>query len=293
VELRISRLHLAIIIAIIVLVLLSYFIFFKARRVPEPFSPGTYIFEDTYEGNPVIKVMTQNEWMQMSSDSIKGNYWRDSERWLEKGWIEEGGRYMFDARPSTAIVVSGVAHSGSKSTEITIPEAPPGYVMTGRALARYVRNQSLVREGRYEVGAWLYIPEESYPIIYLSMEDHPSWIEFYIVNVALDTKDGSIGFYNEDYAKGPTTIGKIDFQHETWFKLWISYNTNEKRYTIGYKSLAEEKTFEVNKLWTGRFNLVFIGYAAFNFYVGGNNLSGENEQKLYIDDFYAKALGET
>jgi len=284
------------ILLLILIIVIVVSLYFLIRPKPKPpvappgAAPPALLFMDNYEDEPTIRVMTHDEWKSMINDTRKKVYWRDKEVWLEKGWLNEEWQYRFDVRPSIASVTGEVAHSGSKSVVLTIPEVPPGYILVGRYIARYFRNQSLIRKGTYEVGAWFYVPEGNYPEVWLSMEDHPSWETFYIVNVVLDTKDGSIIVY---YTKHREVIGKVNFRHGEWFKLWIVYTTGGGGYTCGYESESERKTFKVKKPWVGHFNSAYIGYSAYNFYAGGNNLSSEREQKLYIDDFYAKVLEGT
>jgi len=281
------------VIAVICVVIIGGLLFvFTGRRRRSASLSTLALFEDTYEESPPINVMTDEEWQKMIDDTRKGDYWRDEEWWIEKGWINNAGQYRFETRESIARVTSEKAHTGLKSVKITIPEAPQGYLGVGRYLARYIRNPELIKEGTYEIGAWFYIPEGSDLVLYVEFEDHPSWIQFYLPNVILDTKDGSIGYYNKEYVRGYKTLGRVSFQHETWFKLWVTYDTrNHSGYTCGYESATERVFFEVNEIWTGGIQPWYFGYDALNLYAGGNNLSKENEHTLYIDDFYVKAVG--
>jgi len=44
------------------------------------------------------------------------------------------------------------------------------------------------------------------------------------------------------------------------------------------------------KPWIGQYNYAYIGYSAYNFYAGGNNLSHDASQTMYIDDYYVKIV---
>ncbi|UCD13541.1 MAG: hypothetical protein JSW60_08290 [Thermoplasmatales archaeon] len=275
-------------ILIILALLLFAVVFFRPkRREGTPINYDDFLFFDDYEENPIINPMTREEWDAMIDNTKVGRYQNDNKHWLERGWVNDEWQYRFDTRSSTATVNGEISHQGKKSAEITIPTVPAGYLIVGRYLARYFRDPDSIFDGIFEVGAWYYIPKDNFPILYLSMEDHPTWTKFYIINIALDTSDGTLFVYYTGYNQ---TLGRIDFQHDSWFKLWIIYNSNEKTFTCGYVSTSEEKTFHVEKPWIGHYNYAYIGYSAYNFYAGGNNLSHDASQTLYIDEYYVKIV---
>lgn len=275
---------------LILIAITAIFVFFLLRPKPEPQPTGTFLFMDNYEDNPTITKTTHELWVQVINATKKDNYWSDQEHWFEMGKTNEAGKYRIDPTLGDAIVTSGLAHGGIKSVEITSSEAPPEHKNCFIALARYIRNQSLIKDGVYEVGVWFYVPDGTNPIVLIAMENHPSWLVQHFAYAGVDTENGDIGAWVDGAKPDFKPIGKVNFQHDTWFKLWITFYTDEKKFDVGYSSSTEEKAFEVNETWTSYGNIAYIGYKAFNFYTGIVNPSGRPEQKLYVDDFYAKVV---
>jgi len=255
---------------------------------PQP--SGKFLFIDDYEENPIITKTTHELWMKVIDDTKKGNYWSDQEHRLEIGKTNNKGQYKIDPLFGGATVTTNITHGGIRSVEITASEAPPEHKNCFVALAHYIRNQSLIRDGIYELGAWFYVPEGNNPIVLIGMENHPSWLIQDFAYAGVDTENGNIGAWVNGAKPDFKPISKVNFQHNKWFKLWITFHTGEKKFEVGYSSPGEEKTLEVDGIWTSYANMAYIGYKAFNFYTGVVNTSGRAEQKLYVDDFYAKAV---
>jgi len=248
-----------------------------------------YLFMDSYDDDPIIRTMTFLEWIEMIANVTKGDYSGDNERWLEKGRIDLGGRYRFDTRYSTAKAASKVAYSGSKSIALTIPPNPKSCILTLRGLARYFRNPNATRPGLYKVEAWFYVQKGKYPVVFIGMEDYLNWTESYYPNVMLDTRNGNLGYYDQNYATGYKVLRVLEteFKYDTWFKLWLVYQTGQKEhYTVGYESSTVSMTFDIDKVWTGC-NGMYKGYPAFNFYAGGINTDPKRWEIFYVDDFSA------
>lgn len=253
-----------------------------------PHASQVYLFMGTYEDDPIIRIMTYGEWMEMFANVTKGDYSGDVVHWLEKGRVDLAGRYSFDTRYSTAKVASDVAHSGFRSVALTVPPNPKLYLLTLRSLARYFRNPYATKPGLYRVEAWFYVERGKYPIVCLGMEDHLDWTENHFPNVILDTENGNLGYYDEGYRTGYKVLTDLEtkFEHDTWFKLWLTYQTGQKqRYTVGYESSTVSMTFDIDKVWTTYNNKWYKANPAFNFYAGGINTNPRRWEKLYIDDF--------
>lgn len=262
---------------------------------PAPEPTGNYLFLDTYEDNPTIVETTPEKWREFSTDAKKEDYWGDSTYWLEIGKVEQSGKYHIDHSLGEAVITDRFAYKGTKSVEITITETPSGFVYHGPGLARYIRNVSVAKEGVYEIGAWFYVPSGNTPrYIHVSIENHLTWTKGYLVHAGVDPETNQIVTWVQ--SEGDTRfiwepLGEIDFQFDTWFKLWIIYDTqNPATFEVGYKSPIEEKTFETDKLLLQGMMLGFIDLPSFNFYAGALNTPGKPEQILYVDDFYAKKL---
>jgi len=262
------------------------------------FSYGTvttegFLFMDTYEDNPTIIKVTPQLWLKLTEDSRAGDYWCDQVHWLEIGYMDENGTYKIDnPNLGDAKVTTYVARKGTRSVESTIFEVPSGCVEAQTCIARYFRNQSIVKDGVYEVGAWFYVPKGYTPYyVHISMENHLSWMRGYFIHIGVNPESSELVVATRRFPECEV-IDKVNFQYDTWFKLWIVYNTKELiKYTAGYKSPIEEKTFELDKAYIAGPDPSYYGLPAFNFYATGHNLLGRAEQKLYVDDFYAKVVG--
>lgn len=264
---------------------------------PAPEPTGNFLFLDTYEDNPTIVETTPEKWREFSNDARKNrDYWSDITYWLEIGKVEQGGKYSVDHSLGEASITTKVTYSGKKSIELTLYETPSGYVEHGAALARYIRNTSVATDGVYEIGVWFYVPAGYTPrYVHVSIEDHLTWTKGYLVHAGVDPESNKIVAWVQ--SEGDTRfiwepIGEIDFHYDTWFKLWITYDTQKPTtYEIGYKSPTEEKIFRTDKLIVQGMALGFIDLPSFNFYAGAANVPGRPEQKLYVDDFYVKDIG--
>jgi len=244
---------------------------------------GSILFMDSYENETTIRKATPQDLRKMVEDALfRGDYWGEKERWLEVGAIDPERKYKLVPELGDAEITDEVAHKGIKSVRIISYEVPSSYNETFVCIAHYVRNQSKIKEGTYEVGAWFYVPEGNYPLVVLGMEYHPSWIVQYFAYPAIDMKDGSVLVAN---ARGWTKVGKVKAKHNEWFKLWILFDTKERnKFSFGYESSLEEETFEGDK-WIGYFNPAYKNYSAFNFYAGTVNSIGRGKQEIYMDDF--------
>lgn len=257
---------------------------------PPPKSYEKFLFMNDYENNPTITKTTHDLWMKIIDDTKKGNYWPDQEHWVEIGKINNRGQYSIDPMLGEAAVTTNVAYSNKKSAWITASEVPSEHKNCFISLAHYIRNQSLIRDGIYEIGAWFYVPEGKNPIVFIAMENHPSWLIQDFAYAGVDAENGNIGVWVDGAKPDFKPISKVDFQHNRWFKLWITFNTGEKKFKVGYKSSIEEKDLDIAEVWTSYGNISYMGYKAFNFYTGVVNSFGRPQQKLYVDDFYAKVL---
>lgn len=270
-----------------IIVTIFIFIPFGLKPKPPSATPGTFLFMDDYEDNPEITKTSHELWMQIIEDTKEGNYWADQEHWLENA-KSVGKKYAIDHEMGDATITTDVTHSGTRSVEITVSKVPPEWYYVSSLLARYFRDQSLYRDGVYEVGVWFYVPEGNVPSIVFGMENHPSWLKQSFAYAGINTEDGSV-YATDDNER--ITIGNVDFQYNTWFKMWIVWDIRTEEFTLHYKSPTEEKTFEVDWVWVSGCNWAYWGYKAFNFYAGGVNLQTENKQRFYVDDFYAKVVG--
>ena len=219
---------------------------------------------------------------------LRGNCWIEKENWLEVGMTNEVRKYELAPDMGDASIASEIAYEGEKSVKIVSYEIPPGYRELIVAVAHYVRRQSSVKEGIYEVGAWFYVPEDRDPLVIVGMEYHPSWIIQYFAYAAIDARDGSVLVPNP---KGWTKVGQVEFEYNKWFEVWVTFDItgSKERFSIGYKSSSEEKTFE-GDVWVGYYNPHYKGHKAFNFYAGLVSFDNRGEQEVYLDDFYARRI---
>ena len=217
-----------------------------------------------------------------------GNYWIEEENWLEVGIIDTTRKYKLAPDMGDASITSEIAYEGEKSAKIVSYEVPPGYKELFAAVAHYVRKQSSVKEGIYEVGAWFYIPKNKDPLVIVGMEYHLSWIIQYFAYAAIDARDGSVLVPN---SRGWTKVGQVKFEYDNWFKLWVTFDItgSKEKFSIGYKSSSEVKTFE-GDVWVGYYNPAYKGYKAFNFYAGLVNFDDRGRQEVYLDNFYARKI---
>lgn len=279
-----------ILIVIFVIIISLFFLLRLKPKTPSPTSTSQpsaegFLFMDDYEDNPEIVENNLEIWMQVIRDTKKGNYWSEKVHWLE-GAKSIGKGYQVDPGMGNAIVTSDVSHSGNKSVEMTVSGVPSEYTYVVSYLARYIRNQSKIKDGVYEIGVWFYVPKGNTPVIVFGMENHPSWLNQYFAYAGVKTEDGSIYFMDDNKM---VTIGNVNFQYDTWFKMWIVWDIRKERFTLYYKSPTEEKTFDVDQVWGSGPNLSYIGYQAFNFYAGAGNIH-RDKQKFYVDDLYAKMI---
>ena len=137
---------------------------------------GNILFMESYENETTIRKATPQNLRKMVEDALRGGYWGEKERWLEVGAIDPERNYKLVPELGDA--------------EITDEAVPSSYNETFVCIAHYVRNQSKIKEGTYEVEAWFYVPEGNYPLVVLGMEYHPSWIIQYFAHPAIDMKDG-------------------------------------------------------------------------------------------------------
>ena len=263
---------------------------------PTPEPTGKVLFLDNYEKEQKIVKTTSENWKEFSNDAKKGNYWSDTTYWLEIGKVEQSGKYTLDPSLGDFRVTDRVAYNGNNSVELTIYETPPGYVEHGAGLARYIRNTSMAKDGVYEIGAWFYVPAGNTPrYIHVSIENHLTWTKGYLVHVGVDPETNKIITWVQsegDKRLVWETIGEVDFQYDTWFKLWIIYDTRKPTtFEIGYKSPTEEKTFWSDRLIVQGMMISFIGLPSFNFYAGALNTQESPTQKVYVDDFYVNYMG--
>lgn len=219
---------------------------------------------------------------------LRGDCWIEEENWLEVGITDKARKYKLVPNMGDASITSEISHDGTKSVKIVSYEIPPGYKELIVAIAHYVRRQSSVKEGVYEIGAWFNVPENKEPLVIVGMEYHPSWLIQYFAYAAIDARDGSVLVPNP---KGWTKVGQVEFEHNKWFKLWVTFDIrgSKERFSIGYKSSSEAKTFE-GDVWVGYFNPAYKGYKALNFYAGLVNLYSRGGQQVYLDNFYVRKV---
>lgn len=271
---------------LIVIVILSFI------RLKPPSHIG-YVFMDTYEDSPTIIETTSELWFKLLEDSKKGNYWCDDVRWLEVATMDSEGRYMLAPSLGAGVVTDRIAHTGSKSVELTIAEVPLGYVQVNTGLARYLRNSTNVIDGVYEISAWFYVPSGYNPYyVHVSIENRLR-LQSYFFHCGVNPEDSEVvvlvkregGSIGGIYDVVP--LGTINFQYDSWFKLWIVVNTQTTTWTCGYESPIERKTFQFNQ----PIMVYDLHTPAFNIYATGHNLPGREVQKLYVDDFYVERVG--
>jgi len=288
-------------ILILIVAIVVFFFLYSSDTRPEligsPHPIGTVLFMDTYENEPEITKTTHDLWMKFTDDAKnKKDYWADEMFWLESGRVEESGRYRVDPSMGEIVVTEGIAHEGIRSAEVTIAEVSGGNICTFGGPCHYIRNPNKAVDGVYEVGAWFYVPSGQKPRnVQVAIEDHLYWKEGHLAHGGVDPETGTVGFWS--CSKGQMlpdwgSIGTVDFQYDTWFKIWIVYDTRKTDFEVHYKSPTEEKTFITNGLcFQGPMLGVWRGVQSFNFYAGAKNVENEKKQKLYADDFYAKVVG--
>jgi len=297
---RLSKKTIAIVLVVMVVAVIAGAIVWRRTRTPPPPPTPTptvgFLFMDAYEDAPTFRKTTPELWRRLTDDSKAGDYWCDQEHWLEIGNIVEGGGYRIDNPDlGDAKVVEWISHGGNKAVESIIYEVPSGYLQSQTCVARYLRDPAVVRDGVYEVGAWFYVPKGHTPYyVHVAMENHLSWTKGYFAHFGVNPENGElVHAVNVGGVPQLRVIGKVDFQYDTWFKLWIIYDTRElTKYTAGYKSTVEEKTFEIDEVFIAGPDPAYQDLPGFNFYATGHNLPGRTEQKLYVDDFYAKVVAE-
>jgi hypothetical protein len=260
----------------------------------EELPSDTFLFTDTYEENPTITKTNHDLWVKFTSDAKNGNYWADQVRWLEVGTIPLGKKYQLAPPLGEAKVIEELSHEGKKSTELTIYKVPEGYIQANVGVARYFRDKSIVRDGTYEVGAWFYVPKGYTPYyVHVSIENHLSWKKGYFAHIGVNPEDSTVVVADQHNIPETKIVDNISFQYETWFKLWIMYDSkNPTELVGGYKSPTEEKTWELDVPWVIGPDLAYVDLPGFNFYATGHNLPGRPRQKLYVDDFYVKIVGQ-
>ena len=219
---------------------------------------------------------------------LRGDCWIEEENWLEVGLTDTARNYELAPDMADASVTPEIAYEGERSAKIASYEIPQGYKELFACVAYYVRNQSSVKEGIYEVGAWFYVPRNRDPLVIIGMEYHPSWIIQYFAYAAIDVRDSSVLVPNP---QGWTKVGKVGFESNNWFKLWVTFDLtgSKEKFLIGYKSSSEEKIFEAD-VWVGYYNPAYKGYRAFNFYAGLVSFNDRGGQVVYLDNFYARKI---
>ena len=277
---------------IITLIILLVVLSFTSRRFHKISDEETiqYVdWENRFESVENFRKTTATGLRKAVEDCIqRGNCWIEEENWLEVGITNMARKYELSPDLGDASVTSEIAYEGERSAKIVSYKIPPGYKELVAAVAHYVRKQSSVKEGIYEVGAWFYVPENKDPLAIIGMEYHPSWIIQYFAYAAIDARDGSVLVPNP---KGWTKVGQVEFEYNNWFKLWVTFDVtgSKEKFSIGYKSSSEVKTFE-GDVWVGYYNPAYIGYKALNFYAGLVSFGNRGEQQIYLDIFYAKEI---
>ena len=246
-------------------------------------------WENGFEDVEEFRKATTTELRKAVEDCILwGNCWIEEENWLEVGIVDAARKYKLAPDMGDADITSEIAHEGEKSAKIVSYEIPSGYKELFAAAAHYVRRQSGIKEGVYEVGAWFYVPTDRDPLVIVGMEYHPSWIIQYFAYAAIDARDGSVLVPNPE---GWTKVGQVEFEYNNWFKLWVIFDIagDKEKFSIGYKSSSGVETFE-GDVWVGYYNPAYIGYKAFNFYAGLVGFNDRGGQEVYVDDFYARKI---
>lgn len=292
-----KKIILVISVVLVLIMVLAVAIFRLFRReVETPPLLAQYLpFLDTYEDAPTFTKTTPDIWNAMVASSRKGDYWSDRVYWLEIGGVAtEKGYKLENITLGDAKVVSKLSHEGNKSVEITIHKTPEGIYANNVGLARYIRNKTTLADGVYEFGAWFYVPRGYTPyFVHIGLENHLSWTKPHFMYAGVNPEDSEyVVAYREEGIYKTKSIDTIDFQYDTWFKIWILYDTrNPAKYTAGYKSPTEEKTYNLDVELIGGFEpLSYAGAEGFNIYATFHNLPGRNEQKMYVDDFYTKRI---
>ena len=246
-------------------------------------------WENGFENVENFRKATPTELRKAVEDCIlRGDCWIEEENWLEVGVTDTARRYELAPDMGDVNVTSRIAYEGEKCARIVSHEIPSGYRELIAAVAHYVRNQCNVIEGKYEVGAWFYVPENKDPLVIIGMEYHPSWVIQYFAYAAVDARDGSVLVPNP---KGWTKVGQVEFKHNSWFKLWVTFDIagSKEKFSIGYKSTSEVKNFE-GDVWVGFYNPAYKWYKAFNFYAGLVSFYDRGAQEVYLDNFYIKGI---
>ena len=220
---------------------------------------------------------------------LRGNCWVEEENWLEVGITDAARKYKLAPDMGDANITSEMAYEGEKSAKIISHEVPQGYKEVFAAVAHYVRRQSSIKEGVYDVGAWFYVPTGKDPLVIIGMEYHPSWTIQYFAYAAVDARDGSVLVPNP---KGWTKVGQVEFEYDSWFKLWITFNItgSKKKFSIRYESPSGAVRVFEGDVWVGYYNPAYIGYKAFNFYAGLVSFNDRGRQEVYLDNFYARKI---
>jgi len=286
-----------VVIVIAVSVTALYIMWRRSRFLPLPPIPPAkdLLIVDNYEDNPSFLETDTDLWVKLHNDAREGDYWADRTHWSEVGLIAENGGYHADPEYGDAKIVGNPVLNGSRSAELTIYETPQGYISHLVSVARYIRNSSVVGDGIYEVGAWFYVPSGYNPFyVHIAMENHLNWQTGYLIHAGVNPEDSTFVVVARGNASTPfqmEVIATIDFQYDTWFKLWIVYNTRDlTEYTCGYTSTVENRTFDLDKALISGWEPVYNGSPGFNFYATGHNLPDRPEQKLYVDDFYVRVI---
>ena len=246
-------------------------------------------WEEGFEDAKNFRKATPTALREAVEDCInQGDCWIEKENWLEVGLIDMERKYELAPDIGDANITSEIAYEGEKSAEIVSYEIPSGYKELFDAIAHYVRNQSLIKEAVYEVGAWFYVPENKDPLVIIGMEYHQSYTIQYFAYAAIDARNGSVLVPN---SKGWTKVGQVEFEHCKWFKLWVIFDItgSKEKFLIGYNSSSEAKTFE-GDVWVGYYNPAYTGYNAFNFYAGLVSFNDRGCQQVYLDNFYARKI---
>ena len=275
---------------LLLLIVLSFLIFGCFHKKISDEEAIQYVnWENGFEDVENFRKATATGLREAVEDCVlRGNCWIEEENWLEVGITDTARRYKLAPDMADANITSEIAYEGERSAKIVSYEIPPDYKELFAAVAHYVRKQSSVKEGIYEVGAWFYVPENKDPLAIIGMEYHPSWIIQYFAYAAIDARNGSVLVPN---SKGWTKVGQVEFEYNNWFKLWVTFDItgSKEKFSIGYKSSSEIKTFE-GDVWVGYYNPAYKGYKAFNFYAGLVSFNDREGQEIYLDNFYARKI---
>jgi len=292
-----------------ILALAITFIFFLILRTrlsppspspsPSP-PPENFLFKDTYEENPTINVIGADpEYAQVT---LHGDV--DLMHWTEMGTTTPTEPYhtIGEYIVGEIDVTDKVARSGTRSLELVIYPLQEGHSAVVSA-ARYFRNdgdEGVVVEAIYEIGAHFHVPEGHAPLCSVS---HEYWYDHGRIHkvgaILLNPKTGEIYAWTH---RNWNVVGKVTFEPETWFKLWIKNDYKTKTVlSMGYESETQSKSFEIKEpmadiqtiywKWDKRFFLVYATVTGTTKLGDPMFTQWDESQRAYVDDFYSKIVG--